>query len=302
MTGTGLVAAVLVLATLVAARAASSRHRRGTVQARLDAVTVRRRSTGPSRGALPVLAPPARLGPLLEQCGCDLFPTTVWSWWCAAGAAAVVAGWWRGGAAAALVAASASAAGPLVAWRLLRHRGRDRLEAALPAAVEEVARALRSGASLRQALAQAGRATPGPLGADLARVAAAVEHGASLVAALEGWAEQRQLDTVGLVVAALSLGAETGGAQAQAVDGVAATLRQRLAARAEARALATQARASAAVIAVAPLGFCAVASVADARTARFLLGEPLGLACLAGGLALDAAGALWMGRLTRIDT
>ena len=188
----------------------------------------------------------------------------------------------------------------MVAWRLLRHRGHAALEAALPAAVEEVARGLRSGASLRQALEEAGRATPGPTGLELARVTAAAGQGASLTTALDWWAERSPLDSVGLVVAALGLGAETGGAQAQAIDGVASTLRQRLAAQAEARALATQARASAAVIAVAPLAFCVLASAADRRTAEFLLGSPVGLACLVAGLALDAAGALWMARLTRI--
>jgi Flp pilus assembly protein TadB len=37
----------------------------------------------------------------------------------------------------------------------------------------------------------------------------------------------------------------------------------------------------------------------DGAAATFLLGRPTGWACLAAGLGLDAAGALWMGRLTR---
>lgn len=305
MTAAGLRVSCLVLATLAAARGAATRRRRGAVHARLSGGGTRGAAAevlgGPGPRWPPVLAPPPWLGSRLQQCGCDLPPLTVWRGWLATGAGLVAVASWRGGPAAGLVAGAAVVAGPAVAWRLGRHHGQDLLEAALPAAVDEVARSLRSGASLRQAVAEAGRATPGPLGADLARVAAAAEQGASLIVALEWWGERRPLDTVRLVVAALCLGAETGGAQARAIDGVAATLRQRLAARAEARALATQARVSAVVIALAPLGFCLLASASDPRTSRFLLGEPIGLACLAGGLALDAAGALWMGRLTRID-
>jgi tight adherence protein B len=191
--------------------------------------------------------------------------------------------------------------GPVVAWSLCRHRGQARVEAALPGAVDAIARGLRSGASLRQAVAEAAAATHGELGRDLAHVAAATERGATMVASLEEWARRRPLGGVRLVVAALGLASEMGGATAQAVDGVADTLRQRLAARAEARSLATQARASAAVIATAPLAFGALASATDPSTLTFVFRTAPGLAFLSAGLALDAVGALWMARITRIE-
>ena len=102
-----------------------------------------------------------------------------------------------------------------------------------------------------------------------------------------------------LAASALALAAEAGGTQARAVDGVAATLRERLAVDAEVRALSAQARLSAIVIAIAPLVFGALAVGTDGRTAAFLLGQPLGWLCLAGGLALDALAAWWMLRITR---
>jgi tight adherence protein B len=102
-------------------------------------------------------------------------------------------------------------------------------------------------------------------------------------------------------VAALCLGAEAGGPQARAVDGVAATLRQRLSVAAEARALGAQARVSGLVIALSPVVFCAVASSADRGTARFLLHTGTGQLLLATGIALDLVGALWMTVLTKID-
>ena len=163
-----------------------------------------------------------------------------------------------------------------------------------------MARGLRSGGSLRQAIGEAAAVTPGPLGADLRLVVAVADRGTPLVEALESWGERCPRPGVRLAVAALCLGAETGGAQARAVDGVAATLRERLAVAGEIRALTSQTRASMFVIAAAPLAFCVFASATDARTSTFLFRSPIGLACLAAGLSLDVVGGFWMRRLCRV--
>ncbi|MGI8810368.1 MAG: type II secretion system F family protein, partial [Acidimicrobiales bacterium] len=139
------------------------------------------------------------------------------------------------------------------------------------------------------------------LAGELSRAAAEAAQGASLVSALEAVGTRRPLPGVRLGVAALCLGAETGGAQARAVDGVAATVRERLAVAAELRALSSQARISALVIGLAPLGFGAFAAAADPRTSEFLLHTPAGLALLVTGLVLDALGWLWMQRLAKVD-
>lgn len=256
---------------------------------------------GPPPQADGFFAPPRWVASALADADLSIAPRSACATWLVSVAVVAVAATMAGGAGAASVAVGAGFAGPMVAWRLLRRRSGDRFDAALPGAVDAVTRALRSGASLRLAITEAAVATPGRLGMELASVSRAMERGASVVVALEAWAERQPTAGVRLVVSALCLGVETGGALARAVDGVASTLRQRLAARAEAKALATQARASAVVLSAAPLAFTAVASLADPRTSNFLFRTPTGLACLAGGLTLDAAGALWMARLTRIE-
>ena len=137
------------------------------------------------------------------------------------------------------------------------------------------------------------------MAADLVAASRRASEGAPFTAALDGWAARRPLPGVTLAVAALVLAADTGGTSAHAVDGVAATLRERLGVADEARALASQARASALVISLAPVAFCALSATADPANARFLLRTPLGLGFLASGLALDALAAVWMSRLTR---
>ena len=178
-------------------------------------------------------------------------------------------------------------------------RSRRRADADLPLALETAARSLRAGSSLRQALSEAGALTPGPVGDDLGHVATAAARGVPLVDALDAWGARARSPAVVLAASALALAAEAGGTQARAVDGVAATLRERLAVDAEVRALSAQARLSAIVIALAPLVFGALAVGTDGRTAAFLFGRPFGWVCLVGGLTLDALAAWWMLRITR---
>jgi tight adherence protein B len=233
----------------------------------------------------------------LAEADLGLAPPAAWSAWLGGMAVGPLLALAAAGPGLAAVVGGACAVGPALVVRARRGRAGDRLEQALPAALEAVARSLRTGASLRQAVAEAAVATPGRLGAELARAAGEAELGGSLVNALEALARRQGGSGVGLAVAALCLGAETGGAQARAVDGVAATLRERLGVGAELRALSAQARISALVIGLAPLGFGAFAAAADPRTSGFLLHTGPGLALLAVGLALDGLGWLWMQRL-----
>ena len=293
--GAGAVAASLVFVTCALVFAARDAARRGSVAARLPHA-----SHGETQSPRLPRAP-RWVEHRLRACGVDWPAESVWAGWLAGASVLSAAALVVGGPGFGVIAVLGWVAGPASAARALRGRGAARLEASLPEALEAIARGLRSGASLRQAVEESAGVATGALGTDLARVAAESDRGVAVVEALESWSERRPLPGVRLAVAALALGAETGGAQARAIDGVAATLRQRLAVAAEARALATQARASAAVIAVAPLVFCVLASIADPRLGEFLLRTPLGLLILAGGLVLDGVGALWMARLTRVE-
>jgi tight adherence protein B len=244
--------------------------------------------------------PPPWLARWLDDAGLEVDAGWAWAAWLAGVfAGATLAALAAGAPVAVLIVAMLTVA-PVAVLRARRGQGLVRAEHDLPAALEAVARSLRSGASLRQAVAEAGAATPGRLGRELVTVARQVDHGATLVAALEALAERQPGPGVRLTVAALCLGVETGGAQARAVDGVAATLRDRLAVAAEVKALASQARISALVIGLAPLAFGAFAMTTDPRTAQFLFHTPLGLALLAVGCTLDGLGWLWMQRLTRV--
>jgi tight adherence protein B len=260
---------------------------------------LRRRLAG--RRRLPQVLPPApaRVERWLDRAGVELSPATAWWGWIAALVVLASAAALLAGPPVAALACGALFIAPAIVLRVRRNEGDVRLERGLPDALEAVARSLRSGASLRQAMGEAALVTAGGLGRELAEVARQVSHGATLVAALEALAVRRPLPSVRLAVAALCLGVETGGAQAKAVDGVATTLRDRLGIAAEVQALASQARISGLVIGVAPVAFGAFAVTTDPRTGQFLFHTPVGVALLAAGLSLDTVGWLWMQRLAR---
>ena len=226
----------------------------------------------------------------------DLDASRLWSVWIAGLAGSFGLGSWIAGTGLGALSASAWASLPLLAPRWLSLRSERRRVAAVPEVLDAVARGLRSGASLIQALEEASR-EEGPLAGELALVVAEAQRGAGVAPALDSWARRRPSGPVRLAATALAMGAEAGGATARTVEGVASTVRQRLAVAGETKALTSQARISAQVMALAPLGFCAIGAATDPALARFLFVTPLGWVFLATGAALDLAGAVWMHKL-----
>lgn len=203
----------------------------------------------------------------------------------------------QAGVIGAIVGVAVSVGGALVVLRASRHR-RDRvIEAQLPAFLEAIARGLRTGLQLGPAAAEAASSTPPPLHYEVVPLAEELRRGLRSADVFERWARRRPESGVGLAAAAIAFAATAGGAQARAIDGVAATLRDRVALDLEVRSLTSQARASAMMIAALPVGFMLLSASVGDHTASFLFTTRLGLALLACGLGLDAIGAWWMRRI-----
>ena len=152
--------------------------------------------------------------------------------------------------------------------------------------------------------------------AALERVAAEVRTGASLpaaIAAVEGLPGGATLLTAGAgprpglaagdddaayALHALGAAHDLGGPVAATLDNAAATLRERDAMRAEARAHSAPARLSAGVLTAVPLVFCA-GNLATSPTFRDAWATSAGLVCAAVGAALNIVGWRWMRRTIR---
>jgi tight adherence protein B len=203
----------------------------------------------------------------------------------------------RGGPGAAVVLGAGVVATGVVGLRGAAGRGTRRADRRLADLLEHASRSLRAGVDLVRALDAAAEEVGGVHGRAVAAVVARVEGGAPLPSALAPWGRAHPRPPVALAVGALEVAALAGGASARALDGVAATLRARTAVAEEARALASQAAASAAVLVALPLVVTVLGSVADPAVAGDLLGTPVGLACVLAALVLDAVGGWWMHRI-----
>lgn len=203
----------------------------------------------------------------------------------------------QAGAIGACGGAAAGIAIALMALRVNRHRRNRVIEAQLPGFLEAIARGLRTGLQLGPAAVEAASSTPPPLCHEVAPLAAELRRGIRSADVFDRWARSRPGSGAGLAAAAMAFAATAGGARARAIDGVAATLRDRAALELEVRSLTSQARVSAMMIAALPLGFMLLSASVGDHSAGFLFTTRLGLAILACGLGLDVIGGLWMRRI-----
>jgi tight adherence protein B len=180
----------------------------------------------------------------------------------------------------------------------MRERRGRAIAVAVPEMLEGVASELRSGGTIATAIG-GGAAAEGPLAADLALVDARVRLGASLPDALHAWSRERKVAGVDASAGALAMCASVGGASADALDGLASSLRDRLAVASEARALSAQARMSAIVVGGAPVAYIGWSAIIDPHSLQILAGTTVGRSCLAAGIALEAVGAWWMRGIVR---
>ena len=169
----------------------------------------------------------------------------------------------------------------------------------LAAALEQIARLVRAGSSVAAALDETARDHPDGF---IGRVAAQRAAGLPLVDAIDtvvgaggrSVADDTDRRLAGAVVSAAHT---AGGPGAAAIDRAAATVRERVARRADRRAHAAQARLSARILSALPVAFTAWTATTDDRVAHFLLRTVPGLACLCVGAVLAGCGWWWMQRL-----
>lgn len=186
------------------------------------------------------------------------------------------------------------------AWSARRWRRRDD-RAAMPLVLELLARELRAGATVLGAISTV--AATEPAGASLQPVVDRVARGARVADELDRWAAAHGSADAHLARSVLRLGLLTGAALADSLDGAAATMRDRSELDAELRALTAQSRASAMLLAVAPVGFLVVLGSTAPDLVAPLVTTPFGWGCLVVGIALDAVGFWWMRRLVDgVDT
>jgi tight adherence protein B len=186
---------------------------------------------------------------------------------------------------------------------------RRRAVAVTPVIVEErfadaigaLAAAVRSGASLTQAIGYAATEALPPVRQDLVGVVEQLDTGIALDQALRSWSEGRPNPNVELVVGALELHRRSGGDLPAVLDQVVGAIRDRVSISREVRSLTAQARMSAWILGLLPVGFFAFLWLTSRRDIEGAISTPIGIACIVGGLMLELGAFLWIRKLLVVE-
>lgn len=194
-----------------------------------------------------------------------------------------------------------AAALPLPDFLSRRAKRAMRVERQLPDAVEMLANALRAGYSLPASIGFVGSELPEPLGPEFVRFHDEQRLGIDTRQAL-GNLERRIGSLDGrLLVLAITVQRETGGNLAEVLSRIAELIRQRIAFREQVSVLTSEARASAKILALLPVGLFGILLVVSPSYTAELTGSASGRGMLAYGVASLAVGFLWLRKLTRIE-
>jgi len=104
-----------------------------------------------------------------------------------------------------------------------------------------------------------------------------------------------------LVAGVLKLHRRTGGSLAATLENLAATLRERRGAARELESLTAQARLSATILGLLPIGFFLFLSIVARRDLQAAYEMPAGIAAIGLGLGLQVAAFVWIRHLLRVE-
>ena len=180
-----------------------------------------------------------------------------------------------------------------------RTRRMTRIQNELPNVMDLMARAVRAGRSIDQAITLIGNECDGELGAEFARCSGQMQMGRSLTSVMNSLANRVRIVDLKLVALTLIVHRKSGGNLAQTLERMAGVIRDRMTARRQMKAATGAGRSSTLLIAVvSPLAYVLMFAFAPEHV-EVLYTDPMGRTMLAVAIVLEIIGVLWVLGLLR---
>nr|WP_221379633.1 type II secretion system F family protein [Actinoplanes polyasparticus] len=180
-------------------------------------------------------------------------------------------------------------------------RRRQRFADDLPALLQLVLSALRSGFTLQQSVDAAVRDDEGPVAEEFARALSESRISGDFEDALERAGERLQSPELGWLTLALRLQKETGGSLSDVLQTTAETMRERAYLRRHVRSLSAEGRISAYVLVALPIFATGLLFLTRREYMQVLWQSALGLVVLGVALLMVIVGSLWLRSVTKIE-
>jgi tight adherence protein B len=203
-----------------------------------------------------------------------------------------------GGGPAGLAGTAAGLVAPPAALAVRRKARREAYRQQLVGAFELMARVLRAGQSVPEALRAVTDVADDPLAGEFGRCLHQIEHGIRPEDAYRDLADRSGVQELRIFVVAMAIQRQTGGNLAAVLDRLAGVVRARLRLRQRVRALTAEGRLQSATLVVLPVVTFGVMYYLNRPYAAALLGHPQLLAATAGCMAV---GVVWVRNITNFE-
>ncbi|MFM0508947.1 type II secretion system F family protein [Paraburkholderia sp. RL17-373-BIF-A] len=186
-------------------------------------------------------------------------------------------------------------------FKRMRQKRIETLEKQLPDALMMMSGALRAGASFPIALEAVVHETTPPISQEFDLLMREIRLGIDLDIAMRNVEKRIPIPDFLMMTAAVTIAREVGGNLAEALESVAATLREKLQMEGKIRALTSQGRMQGIVMTCLPLFLMLVLRFMEPKAMAPLFNEPIGWATLAVIGVMEFLGYLSITKITNID-
>ncbi len=190
---------------------------------------------------------------------------------------------------------------PILVLQYLRGRRLGKFEQNLPEAIDTLVRSLRAGHPVQAAIRMVVRELPDPIGTEFAIVADELTYGLDLETAMKNLHRRVGQQDLGLLVAAVGLQGKTGGNLAEILGNLSGLIRDRLRMRLKVKALSAEARFSAVILSILPVGLFALLWVIAPNYYGAVWEEPITKPLLVGAAFWMMLGNVVMYRMVRFE-